>query len=256
MKIQNSINEMIRPDVQSAQDKLYYEGLEKFYATSSGTNLEKLQAFTKYAPLSDINKFLTRFLIFQHVLQVHGDIIECGVYNGAGLLSWAQFSAILEPLNHHRKVRGFDTFTGFAKINEKDHGSLLEIAREGGLATNAGENITEAIRLLDLYRILGHIPKVLLHPGDACQTIPACLKENQHLVVALLYLDFDVYEPTKCAIEHFLPRMPKGAVIAFDELNQRHWPGETLAVLESVGIRNLRIQRLPFQPSVSFAILD
>jgi hypothetical protein len=256
MKIKGSINEMIRPDVQAPGDKAYYEGLERYYQKSPATNLEKLQAFTKHVPLSDMNKLLARFLIFQHVLPVHGDIIECGVYRGAGLMSWAQFSAIMEPLNHHRRIRGFDTFKGFAGIHQKDSGNLLEIAKKGGLTTNAYEDILEAIRLYDLYRMLGHIPKVSLHPGDALKTIPEFLKKNQHLVVALLYLDFDVYEPTKCAIEHFLPRMPKGSVIAFDELAQVHWPGETLAVLETIGLRNLRIQRLPFQPSISFAVLD
>jgi hypothetical protein len=50
--------------------------------------------------------------------------------------------------------------------------------------------------------------------------------------------------------------MPKGAILAFDELNQSAWPGETLAVLNSMGIRNLRIQRFPFTPQLSYAILD
>jgi hypothetical protein len=255
-KIKGSINELIRPEVQTAADKLYYEGVNKYYEKSPGTHLEKLQAFAKYTPMADINKFLARYHIFQNILHVQGDIIECGVYKGAGLMSWAVFSSILEPLNHHRKVRGFDTFTGFGQIHRKDRGGLLEIAQKGGLATNAYDDLTEAIRKYDLFRVLGHIPKVYLHPGDATKSIPAFLKKNRHLVVALLYLDFDVYAPTKCAIGQLLPRMPKGAVIAFDELNQIHWPGETLAVLESVGIRNLRIQRLPFQPSVSFAVLE
>ena len=50
--------------------------------------------------------------------------------------------------------------------------------------------------------------------------------------MSLLYLDFDLYEPTKCAF----PRMPKGAVVAFDELNHAAWPGETMALLDTLGI--------------------
>jgi hypothetical protein len=72
----------------------------------------------------------------------------------------------------------------------------------------------------------------------------------------MLYLDFDVYEPTKVALETFLPRMPKGAILAFDELNQAAWPGETLAVLETVGLRNLRIQRFPYASGLSYAVLE
>jgi hypothetical protein len=78
---------------------------------------------------------------------------------------------------------------------------------------------------------------------------------NQHLVVSLLYLDFDLYEPTKFAIETLLPRMPKGSIIAFDQLNQKFWPGETLAVLETLGVHNLKLERFTFQPQISYAVL-
>ncbi len=64
--------------------------------------------------------------------------------------------------------------------------------------------------------------------------MPQFVAEHPHLLVSLLFLDLDLYEPTKVAIECFLPRMPKGAVIAFDELDNPMWPGETLALLESV----------------------
>jgi hypothetical protein len=37
-------------------------------------------------------------------------------------------------------------------------------------------------------------------------------------------------EPTLAALQPFVPRMPRDAVIAFDELNRPEWPGETLAV--------------------------
>jgi hypothetical protein len=107
-----------------------------------------------------------------------------------------------------------------------------------------------------LNRPIGHIERVELVSGDAVETIPAYVEENPHLVVALLYLDFDLYEPTKIALEHFLPRMPRGSILAFDELNQKHWPGETAAVLETIGIRALRIERFPFTPQLSFAVLD
>lgn len=173
-----------------------------------------------------------------------------------GLITWARFSAIYEPYNHIRRIVGFDTFTGFPQLSDKDRRDPTLQAVEGGLATSAIEDIQECIRLYDLNRPIGHIPRVGLVVGDALQTIPEYLKHNPHVVVALLYLDFDLYEPTKVAIETFLPRMPKGAILAFDELNQASWPGETLAVLESVGIRNLRIHRFPFTPQLSFAVLE
>jgi hypothetical protein len=141
-------------------------------------------------------------------------------------------------------------------VHAKDMGGNPDFAVKGGHAAPAYDDLLECIRLYDVNRPLGHIARVELVPGDAVATIPKYLVENPHLVVALLYLDFDVYEPTKIALETFVPRMPKGAVIAFDELNQKYWPGETLAVLEAVGLRNLRIQRFTFQPQISFAVLE
>ena len=49
--------------------------------------------------------------------------------------------------------------------------------------------------------------------------------------------------------------MPKGAIVAFDELNAPNWPGETLAVMETIGIRNLRIERFQLDTLISYAIL-
>jgi hypothetical protein len=49
--------------------------------------------------------------------------------------------------------------------------------------------------------------------------------------------------------------MPKGAVIVFDELNAKIFPGETKAVDEVIGLRNLKIKRFCFDSYVSYAIL-
>jgi len=69
-------------------------------------------------------------------------------------------------------------------------------------------------------------------------------------------MDCDLYEPTKNAIQHFLPRMPKGAILAFDELDNPIWPGETLALLESVGISKLRLQRFERDLHVACAVME
>lgn len=84
------------------------------------------------------------------------------------------------------------------------------------------------------------------------QTSTVFLENNQHLLVSLLYLDFDLYEPTKKALEVFVPRMPKGAIIAFDELNCESFPGETLAMLETLDIKACKLERSPIDSWISF----
>jgi hypothetical protein len=109
------------------------------------------------------------------------------------------------------------------------------------------------IELNDKDRFLGHIPKVELIKGDATQTIPAFLADHPHLVVSLLFMDFDLYEPTRVALEYFVPRMPKGAIIAFDELDNPLWPGETNALIDTLGMGKLHLERLEFDPYIAFA---
>jgi hypothetical protein len=250
---------MHEPTHQTASDRAYAERMSAYFSRSRGDTMDKLRSFSKYVPRQALTKFLANDALFRHVLPVHGHIIECGVYLGAGLMTWAQLSAIWEPFNHVRRIVGFDTFEGFPSVDEKDKssGAINERwAQVGQLASDAYEDVQEAIALYDQNRTIGHIPRVSLVRGDATKTMPAYLEANRHLVVAMLYLDFDLYEPTKVALETFLPRMPKGAVLAFDELDQAQWPGETMAVLETVGLRNLRIQRFPWHSALSFAVIE
>jgi hypothetical protein len=245
------------PEHQRPQDDEYYRRLNDYFARSAGSNVDKLRAFCKYVPVAEIGRFLAKSRIFERVLTVPGSVVECGVFAGGGLMTWATLSAILEPLNHVRRVIGFDTFAGFVAAGPRDAadgGNVHAVA--GGLAADSAADIAESAAIFDLYRPLGHIPKVELVAGDALKTIPEYIEANPHLVVSLLYLDFDLYEPTRCALERLIPRVPKGGVIAFDQLNQRAWPGETAALLDTVGIRALKLERFPFQPQIAFACLD
>jgi Macrocin-O-methyltransferase (TylF) len=252
----DGLNPKPKGTVRSEKELGYSQRMERCIAESPYSNLERLQNFPLYTPRQDLTNFLVRYEIFKRVLPVQGSIIECGVLRGGGLLSWSQFSAIFEPTNHQRGILGFDTFSGFPQLAKQDEASESQDARAGGLAVDSYAHIQQCVELFDSNRFVGHVPKVELVRGDATKTIPQYLKENPQLIVSLLYLDFDIYEPTLAAIKHFLPRMPKGAVIAFDELNLKDWRGESIAVLESLKLRKYRIERFPFGSVVSFAQIE
>jgi hypothetical protein len=170
-------------------------------------------------------------------------------------MTWAHLSSILEPVNLTRRIYGFDTFEGFPSPHEKDSTGLGDVTT-GKLFSSSFDELNELIRIHDSTRFLGHIAKVELVKGDAVKTIPEFVASHRHLVVSLLFLDFDLYEPTRVAIEHFLPRMPKGAIIAFDELDNPLWPGETLALIETAGINSLKIKRVEYEPYIGYAVLE
>lgn len=241
---------------QSEASLRFYAEMEKLFTSSRLSGIEKLQNFCKYVPIVDIGRFLAKHMIFQEILHVPGHIIECGVYQGGGLMAWGQLSAIFEPLNHVRRIVGFDSFAGFPSVVSQDRGSGHALADQTDFSAAAAyEDLKRSISLYDLYRPLGHIPRVELVVGDATQTIPEFIQKTSHLIVSMLYLDFDLYQPTKLAIESFLPRMPKGAIIAFDELVHAAWPGETVALADSLGVRNVRLRRFAWQPQICYAVL-
>ena len=215
----------------------------------------KLENFTKYVRRQHLKRFLALYEVFKLALPVKGSIVECGVFRGFGLMGWAKLSTMLEPENLTRRIYGFDTFEGFPLVDNKDQSAFTD-AKKGDLCANSYDELTDLLREYDRDRFLGHIPKVKLIRGDMTLTIPDFAASHPHLVVSLLYLDADLYEPTKVALETLLPRMPKGAVLAFDELDNPIWPGETVAALDAVGLSSLRLRRLDWDPYIAFAILE
>jgi hypothetical protein len=244
------------PTNQSGADLAQFEMVERVFGEAAGSIQERLDAFPKFVTRQALGKFLARYEIFTRVLGVNGSIVECGVLYGGGLFTWAKLSSLLEPANHTRKVIGFDTFTGFPGVHDQDTRGTSSHLQSGGLRGSPVDELRRAIDLYDLNRPIAHIPKIELVEGDICQTASAYLGANPHLVVSMLYLDVDLYEPTKAALEVFLPRMPKGAVVVFDELNAQMFPGETTAVDEVLGLGELRIERFPFDSYISFCVLQ
>jgi Macrocin-O-methyltransferase (TylF) len=248
------------PVTQSATDYSFRSALETYFAESVGSNTEKLENFTKYVPRQNIARFMARYEIFKKILDVQGSIVECGVFYGVGLMAFAQLSTILEPYNFQRRIIGFDTFDGFPSIAKEDLQGLSERKsghlHEGGFKVQgAYEDLQRAIQLYDMNRFLNHFPKVHLVKGDFAKTSKQFLIDHPHLVVSCLYLDFDIYEPTKIALEHFAPRVPKGGIIVFDELNEEAFPGETTAVLEKYNLSTLSVRRFPFEPRISYVVV-
>jgi len=232
----------------SAGDVLAYELGRQAFDASQVDVLDRLEAFPRFASKRSLARFLCRHELYKRIVDVNGVIVECGVFNGAGLFTWAQLANIYEPTNYNRKVIGFDTFEGFPGVSDEDGGGWSP----GDLHGEGREQLELSVAKFDAERHLSHIPVVELVQGDFLQTGPDYLERNPHLLVSLLYLDFDLYEPTRAALDLFLPRMGKGAIVAFDELNCEGFPGETQAMLERLDLSRHAIRRFPTDPWISY----
>ena len=215
----------------------------------------KLENFPKYVRRQHLKRFLALYEIFKLILPVKGSIVECGVFKGFGTMSWAKLSAMLEPENLTRRIYAFDTFAGFPTPSEKDR-NRVAVVPKGGLLADSHDELQALISEYDRDRFLGHIDKVHLIKGDVVETVPEFLEENPHVIVSLLFLDMDLYEPTRTALRHFVPRMPKGAVVAFDELDNPMWPGETQALIDEFGLRRIALRRLEWDPYIAFGTIE
>lgn len=229
--------------------KYHDELLEKF--NHNGNDLEKMIDFPKYSPTESIRQFLIRYELVKIIKDVPGDIIECGVCGGRGLLSLLQSHFILEPSMFYRKLVGFDTFDGFSHLS--DIHDNTDVNKPGDFIFTDYNEIME-LGKTHTQNFFNDINKIELVKGNAEETIPEYIKQNQHMLISMLYLDFDLYSPTKTALEHLLPRMTKGSIIVFDEIHHKRFPGETVALLESLNINNYKIQNI-LQSNVNYIIL-
>ena len=101
---------------------------------------------------------------------------------------------------------------------------------------------------------VAHIQKFSLIKGDASLTSRQWLKDNPHAIVAMAIFDMDIYQPTKDALEAIKPRLTKGSILVFDELNCPQFPGETQALEEVLAINNLKLQLDSHQANCAWAV--
>ena len=259
MKNENLLNNVLR-NIESGRNTpemlQFYTDVEEFLNGADLAELEKLRNFPVFTWRQQIRNFLEKYELYKLIKNVPGSIVECGVADGFGLMSYAHFCSIFEGYHHLRKVIGFDTFEGFSELLQQDKTSKAVHMRKGGLRHDSYSILQNAIKLYDHNRTLGHLEKVQLVKGDISKTLPLFMKENPYLVIALLYLDMDLYQPTKDTIRLLFDRIPKGGIICFDEINHQDYPGETIAVMEEIGLGNLRLKRFDFSTRACYAIIE
>ena len=206
------------------------------------------------------SKALSRLLFMNHlyeqIVDVMGVVMEFGTRWGPNLGQFTALRGIYEPFNRHRKIIGFDTFAGFPKIDSKDGQSdMMEIGHLT-VPNNYRDYLAKTLELHENDNPLSHLKKFELCEGDATKTLPKYLKDNPETIIALAYFDFDVYEPTKICLEAIRPRLVKGSVVGFDELNDPDSPGETLAVMEVFGLNNIKLKRFPYTSRTSYFVVE
>lgn len=204
----------------------------------------------------NLSRLLFMDFLYRQIINTQGIVMEFGTRWGQNMALFAALRGIYEPFNRHRKLVAFDTFRGFPSVHEKDGKS--EMIKKGNLTlTDKYEDyLAKVLSVHEKLNPLDHLQRFELRVGDATKEIELFLKEQPQTIIALAYFDFDLYEPTKKCLEAIRDRVTRGTVIGFDELNDPDSPGETIALMETFGLRNVRLQRFPYASRVSYFVVE
>lgn len=211
--------------------------------------------------LSNLGLFLTsknlaRLLFFCEIYKKisgrHGLIVEFGVRWGQTLALLSSLRGIFEPFNRHRKIIGFDTFGGFCGLSAKD--GKRNPCRKGSFSVSSDYEryLEEVLALHEALNPMSHIRRFELIKGDAVRTVPSYFRKHPETMVTLAIFDFDIYAPTKAALKAIKPCLSKGSILVFDELCDDIFPGETVALKETLGLSKLEVKRLPMASRLSY----
>ena len=219
-----------------------------------------ISSFTRFVRPIDITRFLVYYECFKKIKNIQGVVIDLGVLHGHSTFSIAQVAEILEPRNYTRRIIGFDTFAGYdvKSFTERDGVSKGEI--DQFVAFNESfsslEELTAAAKLFSSDQLLPQFEKIEFVAGNAVETIPIWLEKNPGISVAMMILGTDIYEPTKVALDCFYERMPKGSLLLFGAANYNPNPGETNAIMDTIGLENMRLERFDFATKFSYALRE
>ena len=193
---------------------------------------ERTQIWKKVKPFTMVPEPAMNFLVEQ-VLRlirenVPGVLMECGVWRGG--CSMAMLLAQQAVLGRvERAVYMLDSFQGLPPVTVRD-GPLAQQWQDGGDPSNFLDNC-KAIRS-DLEHALADMQFVdndyKIIEGWFEQTVSHVAQEVAPHSIALLRLDGDWYDSTRCCLDSLMPLVSEGGIVVIDDYYA--WDGCARAV--------------------------
>ena len=243
----------------SASERERRDDLAVYMNAWPGPDQQKLRNLGLFNNRINLMRILYMQDLYRQILHVHGHVMEFGCRWGQNLCLFLNFRGIYEPYNMNRLVVGFDTFTGFPSVDPKDtEFSDNPTAAVGEYAVTEGY-VPYLEGLLDYHASESHAAHHKRHmivEGDVLETVPQFLDDRPETIIALAYFDMDIYRPTRDCLEAIKPHLTKGSIIAFDEPNNRDFPGETIALQEMLGSVNVRLCNSPYGAGAAYLIVE
>jgi len=194
--------------------------------------------------------------LYQQIVNVPGVIMEFGTRWGQNLAIMQSLRSILEPYHHRRRIVGFDTFAGFPSVTAEDGHATAAHVGAYDVTENYVEYLTDLLALREQQSPLPEVRKFEVIKGNAPEMLELYLKQHPETIVALAYFDMDLYQPTVDCLNLIRDRLTAGSIVGFDELNHAAFPGETTAVREVLGLKNIRLRRNLWSGDESYFVVE
>jgi len=237
-----TIPKFISLPIQKIAKKLGYD-ITPFssYGFLSGEQeiIEYVKPYT-YTPITSIKSLIeaTKYIIKN---KIQGSFIECGVWRGGSIMTIIK---TLQQLGiQNREIYLFDTFEGMTQPTKHDirfDGKFASkrIKKEIKLTKANIDNVKKNVLGTEYDESLIHFVK-----GKVEETLPKTIIKE----VALLRLDTDWYESTKCELEYLFPKLTNNGVIIIDDYDT--WGGSRKATDEYFKNNNIPILLHRIHPS-------
>lgn len=195
-------------------------------------------------------KMVKRIELFEKIKYLRGDIVECGVFKGSGMMVWLKLLDMNTP-HDIRKVIGFDFFDpGFVNeiADEKDRNAMEQVFTR---CTNPDVSQESISKRFAEAGIPSH--KYELIKGDICVTSKDYMDSHPGTRISLLYMDLDLDNPTYQALVNMWDRVVVGGVVVFDEYGYGAW-SESDAVDRFVQENSLVLHKIDLQSPTAYLI--
>jgi hypothetical protein len=164
------------------------------------------------------NKMMKRGELYMEVKDLAGDILEFGVFKGAGLALFLNLKMMYEP-NSLMKVIGFDYFNSENMTNSLDGlnktmmSAVLNRAQADELSVDSVKKRLSNFKE-DMYKLI---------EGEAVASAIQFRMDNPGARIKLLYMDLDLAEPTYKILRILWDKVVKNGIIVFDEYAYHKW---------------------------------
>lgn len=198
-------------------------------------------------------KLFMRYQLFLKVQHLNGDIVECGVFKGAGMAAWLKMLNLHAP-HEIKSVIGFDHFDPLfiEKLKDKNDAVTMTQVFDRCKSLTDSEISLEGVQAR-LDNVLPGPARFKLEKGDISITARNFVAKNPGFRISLLYLDLDLATPTYDALVAFWPRVVPGGIVVFDEYAYHAW-SESFAVERFVSEQSTKIHvhKLPTASPTAF----